>query len=207
MTIAAFAHHLGRAINDPPASAALAHLAEVHRRFAESWLRWPLAATGLGDVRALRHTRQAASLVITGAEGTVPADLAAILAPRLVTLARTVQENLFTAVADGAFLTPAPTGGEWTPLPAASGLHRRVLGALTTLVAATDATALAVGPLRPITPTDSAPYLAAATQLAPYLELVRPPDPVTTPTRTGPRRPLPPIPGPAPGPANSGPRR
>ncbi|MFZ0159839.1 MAG: hypothetical protein WAL50_12480 [Kineosporiaceae bacterium] len=205
--IAVVAYHLGRVVEDAPSGSALAHLAEVHHRFAESWHRWPLAATGAGDVRALTHVRHVASLLITSAEDALTADLAAVLAPRVVVLARTVQESLFTAIADGAFLTPADTSRGWTPLSGIRGLHRRVLGALTTLVAATDAAALAVGPVRPVTPTDPAPYLGAATRLAPYLELVRPPNPVTTPTRTGRSRPPPPIPGPAPGTVSRRPSR
>ncbi len=155
----------------------------------------------------MTHARQVAALVISSPEDTLTADLAALAAPRLVRLARTVQDNLYAAIADGAFLTPADTAGAWTPLPMVRALHRRVLGALTTLAEATDAAAVAVGPVRPITPTTETPHVAAATRLAPHLEMVRPVHPATIPARTGPTRPPPPIPGHAPGPVSRGPSR
>ena len=205
--VAVIAHHLAGVAAEPPAAAALADLAQVHHRFAESWHHWPLAATSAGDPRAVTQARQVAALVISSPEDTLTADLAALAAPRLVRLARTVQDNLYTAIADGAFLTPADTAGAWTPLPMVRALHRRVLGALTTLAEATDAATLAVGPVRPVTPTDETPHVAAATRLAPHLEMVRPVHPATIPARTGPNRPPPPIPGHAPGMVSRGPSR
>ncbi len=205
--VAVIAHHLARAAEDPAAASALGHLAQVHHRFAESWHHWPLAATSVGDPRAVTQARQVAALVISSPEGALTPDLAALAAPRLVRLARTVQDNLYTAIADGAFLTPADTAGAWTPLPMVRALHRRVLGALTTLAEATDAAAVAVGPVRPITPTNETPHVAAATRLAPHLEMVRPVHPATIPARTGPNRPPPPIPGHAPGMVSRGPSR
>ena len=204
--VAVIAHHLAHAVDDPPAANELALLAEVHHRFAESWHHWPLAVTSAGDPRAVTHARQVAALVINSPEDTMT-DLAGLVVPRLVRLARTVQDNLYAAIADGAFLTPADTAGTWTPLPGVRALHRRVIGALTTLAEATDAAALAVGPARPVTPTDETPHVAAATRLAPHLEMVRPVHPATIPTRTRPTRPPPPIPGHAPGPVSRGPSR